>query len=396
MLPSLEKLQKYFRLERESGFQDRAIIGGLVKMLDFWEGEARNDGVPEEIIAAVITRLRDYHSLAPQGRSDALKGLWKRIQALSGDGGGETPPSQSADASTVPDVETSAPPAPETGVGPGQEPGAAPAAEAGEQDAPPPAPVKTTQVPPQSPPAAQRASAAPRSEGVVGARTSETPAALNAPLTVLHGVGPRNASSLEKLGLYTLGDMLYYFPRRYDDYSQLKPIHRLMYGEQVTVIGMVQSIAGRNVRGGKMQIVEAIISDGTGAIRLTWFNQPWLTNRLKEGMAISVSGRIEQYLGRLVLNNPDWEPVETENLHTNRIVPVYSLTANITQKWLRQQMNQVITFWAPRVADPLPETIRREAGVYPLGTALQQAHFPDSQVQLKAARERWRAWSSAR
>jgi ATP-dependent DNA helicase RecG len=240
-----------------------------------------------------------------------------------------------------------------------------------------PAPVRTPQ-----------AGAAPRSGQVVGALTSETPAALNAPLTVLHGVGPRNASSLEKLGLYTLGDMLYYFPRRYDDYSQLKPIHRLTYGEQVTVLGMVQSVSSRTVRGGKMQIVEVIISDGTGALRLSWFNQPWLANRFKEGMAISVSGRIEQYLGRLVLNSPDWEPVETENLHTNRIVPVYSLTANVAQKWLRQQMNQVVTFWAPRVADPLPESLRKEAGVYPLGTAILQAHFPDSQEQLKAARER--------
>src|SRR5512144_391765 len=91
MLASLEKLQKFFRLEKESGYQDRAVIGGLVKMLDFWEGEARNDGVPEEIIEAVVTRLRDYHSLPPQGRSDALKGLWKRIQSMAGDGSGPVP-----------------------------------------------------------------------------------------------------------------------------------------------------------------------------------------------------------------------------------------------------------------------------------------------------------------
>jgi ATP-dependent DNA helicase RecG len=105
-------------------------------------------------------------------------------------------------------------------------------------------------------------------------------------------------------------------------------------------------------------------------------------------MSISVSGRIEQYLGRLVMNNPEWEPVEVENLNTNRIVPVYSLTADITQKWLRRQMNQVVTFWAPRTVDPLPQSVRESAHLKDLGVALAQAHFPDSQDQLKAARER--------
>jgi ATP-dependent DNA helicase RecG len=403
MQTSLEKLQKYFRLEADSGYQDRAVIGGLVKMLDFWEGEARNDGVPEEIIEAVVSRLRDYHSLPPSGRQDALKGLWKRIQTLSGNGGPQARPDGGPERRAMPREPRSQPaPASEQAVVPPSwdvatdETATQPTAQvAPGESAPGPHPAKEAGArpprPAQSPVHAaeqRREPPAPRAEQVVGAKTSQTPAALNAKLTVLSGIGPRISASLEKLGLYTLGDMLYYFPRRYDDYSQLKPIHRLFYGEVVTVIGMVQSVSSRSARGGKMQIVEAIISDGTGALRLTWFNQPWLLNRLKEGLAISVSGRIEQYLGRLVLNSPDWEPVETENLHTNRIVPVYSLTANITQKWLRQQMNQVVTHWAPRVADPLPETIRREAGVWPLGRAIEQAHFPESQGNLKDARQR--------
>jgi ATP-dependent DNA helicase RecG len=233
-----------------------------------------------------------------------------------------------------------------------------------------------------------RPPAQPRSEAVAGAKTSATPAALEAKLTVLQGVGPRNAESLAKLGMTTLGDMLYYFPRRYDDYSQLKPIKDLFYSEQVTVIGTIQSVHSRPIRGGKASIIETIISDGTGALRLSYFNQPWLANRFKQGDAISVSGKIDQYLGRLVMNSPDWEPVEVENLHTNRIVPVYSLTERITQKWLRNQMKQVIEYWAPTVADALPERVRNSARVMPLGEALLQVHFPDSQDKLKAARER--------
>src|SRR5512141_2368028 len=79
MQPSLEKLRKFFRLEHENGYSNSAIIGGLAKMLDFWEGEARADSVQEEVIQAVVQRLRSYEGLSPQSRADALKGLWKRI-----------------------------------------------------------------------------------------------------------------------------------------------------------------------------------------------------------------------------------------------------------------------------------------------------------------------------
>ncbi len=98
--------------------------------------------------------------------------------------------------------------------------------------------------------------------------------------------------------------MLYYFPRRYDDYSKLKPINRLWFGEEITVIGNVQSIATRPLRGGSGSIVEAVVSDGSGALRVTWFNQPWLTRRLHKGAYITLSGKVDQYLGRLVMTNP--------------------------------------------------------------------------------------------
>src|SRR5512132_248524 len=79
MQPSLEKLRKFFRLEHENGYANSAIIGGLAKMLDFWEGDARADGIQEEVIQAVVQRLRSYDGLTPQSRADALRGLWKRV-----------------------------------------------------------------------------------------------------------------------------------------------------------------------------------------------------------------------------------------------------------------------------------------------------------------------------
>lgn len=366
MQSSLEKLRKFFRLEAENKYANTAVIGGLAKILDFWEAEARNEGLSEDLIQLVAARLRDYQRLTPISRADTLKGVWKRIQGQIPDDAGLPSPVYASDQPAEPAVET------------------APVQPVRKEERPAPAPQPREQAQPRP----ERKPAPPRASSYPGAQTSQTPVALNASLTVLPGVGPKNAASLEKLGIQTLGDMLYYFPRRYDDYSQLQPIRSLFYGQVVTVIGQIQSVTGRPVRGGKMQIVEVVISDGTGGLRITWFNQPWLLNRLSEGMNIAVAGRIEQYLGRLVLNNPDWEPIETEHLHTNRIVPIYPLTANVTQKWLRQLMDQVVRYWSPRLPDPLPDSVKQSANLLNLGEAIQQAHFPDTQDLLKSSRER--------
>ena len=170
MQPSLEKLRKFFRLEHENGYSNNAIIGGLAKMLNFWEGEARMDGVSEEVIQAVEQRLRSYDGLSPESRADALKGLWKRI--------GETYP----EATQRPARRERRPPRPQ--------------------------PVETTSARPH-PSSGRSRPVAPRSEAAPGAKHSQTPAALDAPLTVLQGVGSQHAVTLESLGMRQLGDLLY-------------------------------------------------------------------------------------------------------------------------------------------------------------------------------------------
>ncbi len=410
MQSSIEKLRKFFRLEHENGYTNTAVIGGLANVLNLWEGEARNDKLPEEIVQITSATLRAYADLDPAGRLESLKTLWKQILEKVPEAAllkkqnpakpvQKAPPAQPAIVEPVMIPEPEAPPemttalmvpavpileeGTESGV---QEQGQARQA-IPENEEPKPAPTPVTTAANARTPRLQRTVPG-RAESHPGGVTSKRPIALNASLTVLAGVGPRHASMLTRLGLNTLGDMLYNFPHRYEDYSQLKPIQDVFYGQLITVIGEVTMVASRPLRGGKMTITEAVINDGTAALRMTWFNQPWLTNRLKVGEAISVSGKVEQYLGRLVMNSPDWEPVEVENLHTNRIVPIYSLTANVTQKWLRKLMHQVVTYWAPRLTDHLPETIRQAVNLPDLGTALLQAHFPDSDATLQTARQR--------
>jgi ATP-dependent DNA helicase RecG len=362
MQPSLEKLSKFIKLEAERGYDNKAVVGGLDKILQSWEPEARADSLSEDLISFVRARLQKYPNLEPDTRAESLTSLWN---ALPG---------------TRREVLTRGTPAEVRPKPPSAKP-----------VSPPPAP-------PRNPPARPEARQAeprrdiepPASRGLKRAIQSDEQNSLgvSAPLTVITGIGPKHAETLAGLGLQTLGDLLYYFPRRYDDYSQLKPIIRLWYGEDVTVIGTIQSSAVRPVKAGAFSITEAVISDGSGSLRLSWFNQPWIANRLHPGTAIVVSGKIDQYLGRLMMNNPDWELLEQEHLHTNRIVPVYPLTAKVTQKWLRRIIHETVLYWAPRIPDYLPLSARTAVGLVDLETALIEAHFPTNAEKLGAARQR--------
>ncbi len=351
MRPSLQKLKKFIQLEAQHNYDNRSVIGGFERMVEPWLAEAQADALPPDFISAVHNRLHDYASLSPKSRYETLTGLWNRIQRETE----QTFPPLSLPVEAAPK-----PAEPETVSQPSS----------------------TYQRKPLSP------AAQPSEYKAAPSKPASQPAALAAPTSILPGVGPKHAQTLSRLGLNTLEDMLYNFPRRYDDYTQLKPIRRLVYGEEVTVIGTVESINTRQIRGGHRQITEAILTDGTGSLRITWFNQPWIGKRLLEGTQIVLSGKIDQYLGRLIMNGPEWEPLESQNLHTNRIVPVYPLTSNITQRWLRRLMFEVITYWSPRVTDPLPESLRQSAEVMDLPTALLQAHFPTTADQLRAARHR--------
>jgi ATP-dependent DNA helicase RecG len=357
MQPSLEKLYKFFKLEAERGYDNRAVVGGLNKILPAWEGDARMDRLPEPVIQAVIQTLNNYTSLETTARHNSLNDLWRNIQAgVKVDKPGNFPP-----------------PRPEQKKVAEQESGPYPKKPQPERKRIEPSPV---------PSQAMRKTI--QAKNV----TNGMKAGLDAPLTVIHGIGPKIAQTLATLGLHTLGDILYYFPRRYDDYSNLQTINRLWYGQDVTVMGSVQSTTVRPIQGGQRKLTEVIIGDGTGSLRVTWFNQPWIANRLTPGTQIVLAGKIDQYLGRLVISNPDWEPVDQEHLSTNRIVPVYPLTSNITQRWLRRVMNEVVKYWAPRVQEYLPDDLLDKANLVSLDRALQEIHYPSDQETLDAARYR--------
>lgn len=418
MKPPIEKLYKFLRLEVERGYDDRAVFGGLRNILQSWENEARAAELSSIIVQAVTARLRDYHQLTPASREEILRGLWRRIQRSSQEpipdlfaphtesqdrpkqASAEKRKTKSKEARPQAPEETRKPdengddasPAGEEVLSDVQVSERAPkAAESGDADLPDHDDRAEEAEPGEfdldDAPAVSRTRGRGRKYQIPPVLSDEEAAALGAPLTVISGIGPKIAERLGELNINTLGDALYYFPRRYDDYSQLEPINRLMYGQTVTVIGTVENVAVRPIKSGR-KLVEALISDGSGAIRATWFNQPWLAEQLQSAGSVSLSGKIDQYLGRLVMSNPDWEALETRNLHTRRIVPVYGLTGKVSQKWLREKIKEVVDYWATRVQDPYPETLLEKGDLMPLSMALKQIHYPDSWEDLDEARHR--------
>lgn len=321
-------------------------------MLDFWEPEARLDGLPEDLIQFTVSRIRDYRRLSPSSRYELLAGLWGKIQKNYP----QLPQLPEQPSSLSAELPSQTLKNQQDGVE-GKKP--SPAAET----EPPPLPddKRTSMVDPSS--------------------------GLDSAVKVMAGIGSHHAKLLENLGIRTLRDLLYHFPRRYDDYSRLKPINRLVYREEVTVIGTVQNVYQRAIRGGAQKITEAVVSDGSGTMRVTWFN-PYVAKNLAIGEPIVLSGKVDQFLGRYVMNNPEWEPIEQQQLNTNRIVPVYPLTARLTQKWLRHQIDQLLTYWANRMIDPLPAALRQSAELVDLSVAIKQIHFPDSWDDQKKAQER--------
>ena len=220
--------------------------------------------------------------------------------------------------------------------------------------------------------------------------TSQVPTGrdgLEASVTVLHGVGPRQAQRLALLGVQTIRDLLYLFPRRYDDLSHLKPINRLEYGEETTVIARVKQAHAYQTRSGR-PIFKAILSDGSGTIEATWFNQRYLGETIKPGKQIVVSGKVDEFLGRLCFKSPIWELFDEQLLHTARIVPIYPLTEGLGARWMRRLMQRTVEYWSLRTPDHLPIPVREEYDLLDLEHALTQIHFPDTQNSLARAQRR--------
>ncbi len=194
------------------------------------------------------------------------------------------------------------------------------------------------------------------------------------------------AGSLE---IRTVRDLLHHYPRRWIDRSQVATIHDLRVGQSATVIARVKRVTKRLTRR-RQSMVTVTLYDGSGYLDLAFFNQPWAASLYKEGSELAVSGVATLYRGRLQLANQEVELLrgeDAETVHTGRITPVHPATEGITTRTLRELVFRALS-GLPRIPDPLPAAIVKAEHLTSYDEAVRKIHFPQSQEELAAARER--------
>jgi len=212
---------------------------------------------------------------------------------------------------------------------------------------------------------------------------------LNISARFIKGVGPSRLSVLSRLGIETVHDLLYCFPRRHEDRSRIKKVGEVRPGNLETIKARVLTFGERISKRG-MSIFQVAVGDSTGVIHATWFNQPYMKDRFKIGQELILCGKVERY-NYLQINNPEYEVLtgtKEDFAHIGRIVPVYPLTESLNQRWFRNIMKFTVDNYADEIIEILPFEMRRRNNLIALKEAVRNIHFPVSGLVLKKARER--------
>jgi ATP-dependent DNA helicase RecG len=345
MVAAFEKLYKILLHEKSQGCRNQVVYGGLQALAPHWRSEALATVPGDSLVStieAIAADLEAYAGADPSAREGMLSRLLPVLAQGSADGSSERPTMTGSAVSS---------------------------------------PVRPSANPPPVSPILRPWPAVP-------AGPAHRPASgLDAPVSTLPGIKGAYAQKLERLGIATVGDLLHHYPHRYDDYTSLKVISHLLYGEDTTIVGTVAACTSRDTKGGR-SMMRCTIYDESGSIEAVWFNQPYLVRQMRTGRKIVFSGRVTEFQGRLTLQSPAWEPLEAELIHTARLVPIYPLTSGIGARWLRRLIKQVVDHWAPRLEDHLPSAVRARQDLMDLSTAIRQIHFPDAMQSAQQARRR--------
>jgi ATP-dependent DNA helicase RecG len=204
----------------------------------------------------------------------------------------------------------------------------------------------------------------------------------------LGGVGKKTFKKFDYLGVKTAKDLLYYFPFRYEDYRKIVPIAELKAGESVTICGQVELIGSKKSFRSRKTIIEALVSDKSGSVRIVWFNQPYIIKNIHVGDILYLSGKAQADMLGPKLSSPIYEKYKKEgSTHTARLVPIYPTTHGLTQKQIRFLISHVIEL-ARKIKEWLPVNILEQADLIPFSSALYGIHFPTDENDLKLSTDR--------
>jgi len=222
--------------------------------------------------------------------------------------------------------------------------------------------------------------------------------ALDTPIEAIPRIGRSFQQKLNRMGIKIVEDLLWHFPHRYEDFSNILPIHKVKLNASCCVAGKILAIKSLRTWKRKIFVTEAIIEDKTGAIKAVWFNQPYLTKVLKEDDNICLAGKVALGKDGVFLSNPSYEKIDlisktyslkTNLIHTGRIIPVYPETEGLSSKWLRWILKPLLQKLKGQIPECLPPEIIKKYNFLPATEAIWQIHFPDSMEKAEKARERF-------
>ena len=203
----------------------------------------------------------------------------------------------------------------------------------------------------------------------------------------IKGVGPERVKSLNKLGIYTLEDLITYYPRTYEDRSKVKKMDELENGEEGLIEAIcVSRISEIRIRK-NMTIYKLIVRDETATCEITWFNMPYLKTKFKIGNRYKFFGKVKRTASKIEMNSPIFEEAEN-SINTGKIIPIYPSIYELTQNTLKNIMNNGIKMVYGNLGETLPEYLLKEYNLIDINKAIKNIHFPENFEEYNKARQR--------
>src|SRR5712692_174036 len=372
LVPYIARARKVLQLEQRANHQDTVVKpGGLEVFVVRWADETstvcRNAGLDLKPIHRFTEHLEGYRRQDPMQRASSLRAALAILDEMDNHAQNSRTAFSPPPSSSLTSVKT---PTPANPVKTNK------ASDKTDGKAPPALP----QTRPQNPIRLEA--------GISPGHTSLT--LLSADVTAVPGVGPSVAARLHNLGIRTVRDLLFYFPRDHRDYSKLEKIATIPLGEVTTTLGLIWEVESTRTSGGRVRTI-ATISDDTGKLRVSWFNQPYLQKQLSaaKGSYLVVTGVKQRFGNKIEFSVRSHElPEQGDLLNTGRLVPTYPLTEGLHPKALRRFTKWVVDRYAAMVLDHLPVSIRSAGKLMPLPEAISHIHYPENEQALTAARRR--------
>lgn len=209
---------------------------------------------------------------------------------------------------------------------------------------------------------------------------------LNQTIKSLPKIGDKIEKKLEKIGIKTINDLIFYFPYRYEKYEICENLNKIKVNIPINIKVKIDLIRNKRSLRRRMTITEAIVSDEHGSLEVIWFNQPFLSKNLKNGDQISLAGKIVASNGRLIMSSPIYEKINKneEPIHTQGIVPIYNLTYGLTQKQLRFFIKKISHNFS-KITEYLPKETLKRQNLININESLQKIHFPQKDQDIETA-----------